>query len=183
MLIYNYDADSGEYLGEGTARPDPLETARGGQPAYLIPANATAGAPPEAVAGYARCFVDGAWTQVEDHRGETYYGTATGQAVTIAELGALPDGITQDAPGTHQIWDEDSATWVEDQAVMDAAALAAMDAQLAALDLAAVRALRAVQAAGLAGETPDAGDVSTLAGLETRAVALRAQRAELAAQA
>ncbi|WP_461209912.1 hypothetical protein [Desulfocurvus sp. DL9XJH121] len=177
MQIYNYDPDSGEYLGESAARLDPKESVAQGQDVYLTPANATTEAPPEAVAGYARCYVSGAWVQVEDHRGETYYSTATGEAVTIEDLGPLPGEITDTAPGEQQIWDAAAGAWVDDQAAMDAAVLGAIDAQLAALDLAAVRPLRAVLAAEQAGTTPNAEDVAMLASLEAQAVALRVERA------
>lgn len=59
MKIYNYDATTGELLGESEARPDPMEPGR-----WLVPAYATTVTPPEAQAGQMRCFDGTAWVFV-----------------------------------------------------------------------------------------------------------------------
>jgi hypothetical protein len=53
MQIYHYHPTTGEYLGEGTADASPLEPG-----VYLIPANATATAPPTAMTGKVRVWRD-----------------------------------------------------------------------------------------------------------------------------
>jgi hypothetical protein len=58
MNIYHYDA-TGAYLGADVADPDPLVKGR-----WLIPANATHIAPPNAVEGNLRVFRNGAWGYV-----------------------------------------------------------------------------------------------------------------------
>lgn len=92
MLVYNYAPETGEYLGSSEARVSPLEP-----DVYLIPACAATVAPPNALEGYAVCWTGSAWGQVEDHRGQTVY-SASGVAMTITALGALPDGYTTTAP-------------------------------------------------------------------------------------
>lgn len=51
MQIYHYHPATGEYLGEGLADPSPLEPGK-----YLVPANATATAPPTAMTGKVRVW-------------------------------------------------------------------------------------------------------------------------------
>lgn len=56
MKVYHYDETTGELLGEGEARPDPMEPGR-----WLIPAHATTETPPEPKEGEMRCFDGTAW--------------------------------------------------------------------------------------------------------------------------
>jgi hypothetical protein len=60
MKVYHYDEKTGELLGDGDARPDPMEPGR-----WLIPAFATTVAPPEAQEGKMRCFDGSAWVYRE----------------------------------------------------------------------------------------------------------------------
>ena len=90
MDIYNY-APTGEYIGAAKADPDPLEEGE-----WLIPAHATASSPPKAESGEAAVFDGSAWAMVEDHRGRS--GWIDGQPATMADLGPLPDGWSDDAP-------------------------------------------------------------------------------------
>lgn len=59
MLVYSYDATTGEYLGSEDAHPNPLEPGN-----FLIPAFATDIAPPSELSGFVRVFSNGSWTQV-----------------------------------------------------------------------------------------------------------------------
>lgn len=99
MNIYKYN-DNGEYIGTETALLDPLETKKQQKNIYLLPANATFTAPPEAKEGFARVWTGEAWQEVEDHRGTEYwlpddvYGTP---AHEMKELGPLPEGATTTA--------------------------------------------------------------------------------------
>lgn len=56
MIVYHFHPVSGEYLGFSEADESPLEPG-----VYLIPAHATASAPPDPIDGFVRRFVDGAW--------------------------------------------------------------------------------------------------------------------------
>lgn len=129
MQIYTYSPLTGEYMGTDEARESPLEPG-----AYLVPANATAVAPPDAQAGYALVWDGSAWQVVEDHRRETVYATATGEARTISEIGPLPDGVTTTAPGDYQKWDAATSAWVTDTDKAAAGVRAERNARLAATD-------------------------------------------------
>lgn len=174
--IYEYD-HNGEYLESDKpvyARESPLEPG-----VFLIPANATAVAPPEAVAGKARIFDGAAWTLAEDHRGETVWRKADALAVTVDWIGAVGEGYTALEPCAYPAWDAEAGAWSADDAAVAAARKSEILSGLAFLDDAAVRPLRAVLAAQLAGADPDAEDTAKLAEIETNAQALRAELAEL----
>ena len=84
MKIYKYDNVTGEFLSEGTARPDPKNKS-----SFLIPANATTKEPISAKRNKAVVYKNGAWTYVVDCRGETYW-TDWQTSETIKELGVKP---------------------------------------------------------------------------------------------
>lgn len=56
MKIYNYHPDTGAYIGEGEADPNPMEKGK-----WLFPAHCTTKAPPAQKAGNIRVFLNGAW--------------------------------------------------------------------------------------------------------------------------
>lgn len=91
-IVYRFAAETGEFLGLGQAQKNPRRD--GG---YLLPANATPLAPPDAPQGHVAVFQDGAWSTVVDHRGETAYD-ANGVTREIEALGPLPDGWSFDKP-------------------------------------------------------------------------------------
>ena len=98
--VYNYDPDTGECLGPETAHESPLEPG-----VYLLPAHSTETAPPEAGEHQAAVYSDGAWTLVEDHRGEVYYDTATQERHEIKVLGVVPETWTPLEPtDPESIW-------------------------------------------------------------------------------
>lgn len=93
MEIYHLHRETGEFLGQGLADPSPREPGK-----WLIPANATTDAPPAEQAGHARVWASGAWTQVPDYRGETWWD-ANDQPVEIEDLGDPADqGLTDVEP-------------------------------------------------------------------------------------
>lgn len=96
MELYHYDPETGEYRGSREARLDPLESRKAGEPRYLIPANATTEAPPLPRAGFVPCWRDGAWQQIEDHRGKA--GWIDGAPSEVARLGPLPNGWSEEPP-------------------------------------------------------------------------------------
>jgi len=90
MEILHYDRVTRELLGPGVADPDPLTDG-----VWLIPAHAVAAdaAPlPPTRDGYARVLnaTGDGWDYMEDHRGMTGY--VNGVAVTITDMGPLPEG-------------------------------------------------------------------------------------------
>lgn len=100
MKIYHYSKDTGEFVSDSEARPDPLEKDK-----YLIPANAITEAPPETKSGEVAVY-NGGWTVVENHRGKKVYSTTSDDELEIKELGPLPEGYTETAkPGDDYEWD------------------------------------------------------------------------------
>ena len=85
MKIYIYNAENNEYLYETEAQIDPLASSEG-ETIYLMPPNATQVAPKEPKAGFVSVFTNGAWEQIKDERGKTYYDNDN-NALTITELG------------------------------------------------------------------------------------------------
>ncbi|MEO0980015.1 MAG: hypothetical protein AAFY24_22315 [Pseudomonadota bacterium] len=81
MHIYHYDPSTGEFLAAAEARADPRDPER-----FLVPRGATASAPPVAMVGQARVFLEGSWQYVPDHRGETWY-RGFGVPVVVSRLG------------------------------------------------------------------------------------------------
>lgn len=92
MNIYRYSSVNGEYLGTGTADPDPLADGE-----WLFPANSTVTPPPTTQTNKARVWENGEWLQIDDHRGETWWDGRN--PVTITELGDPTDlGLSSQEP-------------------------------------------------------------------------------------
>ncbi|MBU1002357.1 MAG: DUF4376 domain-containing protein [Proteobacteria bacterium] len=109
MNIYSYNPHTREYVGQTTARTH-ADSGR-----VMLPAGTTETAPPADIpTGQVARWTGAAWELVEDHRGEIHYSIETGQAVTITELGPIPDGLTDIAPGEFETWDADAGAWVFD---------------------------------------------------------------------
>jgi hypothetical protein len=71
MQIWNYNPATGELLGQGAADEHPLVDGE-----WIVPAFATAIAPPPLQKGQAAVFGSSSWSIVADHRGETWWPTA-----------------------------------------------------------------------------------------------------------
>ena len=135
MDIWTYVPETGELLPGNPRRAQEIWNRRhlpvGDPKRWAVPAHATAIAPPVPQDGFARCFIDGAWTEVEDHRGKTVYRTSerkdggvtslVGEEAVVTEIGPLPDDVTADKPGPHDRWNPQAASWVEDAALKRAA--------------------------------------------------------------
>lgn len=63
-----------------------------------LAANSVLTEPKPAKQGFAVQYVAGEWQYVEDHRGEMVYSTADKTALTITELGKIPEDYTALAP-------------------------------------------------------------------------------------
>ena len=108
--VYGYDRNTKEYTGTQSAPESPREPG-----VYLIPANSTELEPPAIVERKARCWNEevGAWEQVDDYRGATYWNKATKERVEIKELGTAPTAEMTDIEPTdmQSEWDEATSTW------------------------------------------------------------------------
>jgi len=100
MNAYKYNAETGEYLGVVECQLDPLETEAQEKDVYLTPGSCTLDEPP-AQDGYAAVYNNGAWSLVEDHRGEMYWTADQhhgDQPQEMKDLGPLPEGATTTEP-------------------------------------------------------------------------------------
>ena len=109
MQIYNYSKITGEFVGATTAKLDPIE----GKP--LIPAFATATAPPATGQYQVAVFSDDAWTIQEDHRGRPAWFTNDASPAVIESIGPQPEGVTFFDPSSLSYPTWDGSQWVEDQ--------------------------------------------------------------------
>lgn len=100
MQIYHFDAATRILTQTSEAREDPLRPGR-----YLIPAHATAIAPPALADGMVAVHVDGAWQMVEDHRGVVY--DQEGRERDHDLPGPLPDGWSATPPAPPAPTDEE----------------------------------------------------------------------------
>lgn len=106
ITIYNLSSSTNEFIGQG----DGFIPANTGLPAYSTDIE-----PPSAEAGFVAVFSfeSEKWSLVEDHRGKAVYDIHTGEAITINQLGALPDDVVSVAPEGYFVkWD--GKKWVHD---------------------------------------------------------------------
>ena len=82
--------ENGIFMGMAEADLDVY--ARDGS--YLMPAGCIDTEPPEPRNGYAAKWVNTEWQYLPDLRGQTAYNTETGEAVTIEQVGELPESLT-----------------------------------------------------------------------------------------
>lgn len=125
ITVYNLRADTLEFIGAGDAYIPPHT----GLPAYCTDIE-----PMEVSAGKVAIFNSSksAWSLVDDYRGKTVFDTATGSALYISELGALPKNTTSIAPsGQYQKWN--GKAWVKDEEAEKSATLAEATVQKSSL--------------------------------------------------
>ena len=125
LTVFNYDSETREYLSSSV---EFLVVGVG------LPANACADAPGESKKGFAICRTADftAWEYVVDHRGETVYSTATGEAAIVSLLGDYPAGTTTLAPATpYDTWS--GSDWVTDTKAQHTAYVEAAEHQKATL--------------------------------------------------
>lgn len=126
MQIYHFDGVTNEFVGESTARLDPLEQ----QP--MIPANATDVAAPATGADQIAVFNGTTWTTEEDHRGKTVYNTTTKEESKVEAIGAIDAAVTELVPGDFDEWS--GSAWVKNNALHWDVLRFERDAKLAACD-------------------------------------------------
>ena len=110
MKIYNYNRDTGEYVGESDATPNPISEGE-----YLIPACATTDAPPSVSADEVAVWdkESNLWTTTGDNRGETVYDTTYGISSKVDYIGSIKDiHTTRERPSEFHHWN--GTDWEED---------------------------------------------------------------------
>lgn len=91
MQIFNFDPETGEYLGSGSADRNPMfNPDTPGDTEFLTPAFSTTTAPPTVAAKQAAVFIGGAWSIAIDRRGEIWF-RADRTPVLIEALGDPAD--------------------------------------------------------------------------------------------
>jgi len=126
MKIYHYDGITKEFIRESEAREDPLEPGR-----FLIPANATATAPPKIKsANKVNIFVEKnkKWKTMKDYRGYIFYDTNFNRKGNplpeeILNFGeTIPKFATEVAPTKdfyRARWNANKSEWVEDSLIFE----------------------------------------------------------------
>ncbi|EMX8933739.1 tail fiber assembly protein [Enterobacter asburiae] len=125
IIVYNFNGESRElqsssveYLAVGVG----------------IPALSCTDAPGEQKEGFAICRTADftAWEYVTDHRGETIYGTKTGEALVVSLPGEYPEETTTLAPATpYDTWN--GSEWVTNTDKLHTADVEAAEKQKSAL--------------------------------------------------
>ncbi|HAS1563907.1 tail fiber assembly protein [Enterobacter asburiae] len=125
IIVYNFNGESRElqsssveYLAVGVG----------------IPVLSCTDAPGEQKEGFAICRTADftAWEYVTDHRGETIYGTKTGEALVVSLPGDYPEETTTLAPATpYDTWN--GSEWVTNTDKLHTADVEAAEKQKSAL--------------------------------------------------
>ena len=118
MLVYTYDAISGEYLGQEEVYLDLHMSKLAGKNIYQKPNNSTEIVPPPKQEGYAPCFFTdkNAWIQVEDHRGKTIFKKDDLSSKTVMDLGPIPLDYFEEMPqpeNRYQTWKDGKYVYIE----------------------------------------------------------------------
>lgn len=112
MQIYNYDAETKEYIYTGIAQESPLE-----EGVYLIPPNATELAPPKNKANEVAIFDEEKqkWNNFIDNRGKKVYSVVDATSSTVDYIGEIKEGFTLVEPTS--IYDTNfvDGKWVTDR--------------------------------------------------------------------
>ena len=175
MFVYHYDLKTGEYLGESKAVKDPAEAALGHEK-WLLPAGATFDKPGHTMEQEVAVWNGSEWDIIHDFRGETIYKKTDGSPMGVVEFGEIDNDYVLTAPEIDfPVWDEGVSGWVENTEVKNAARIVEIHAELSAIDAKSIRALRAINKTG----NGVAADIEKLDQLESRAIALRAELAEI----
>jgi hypothetical protein len=125
IIVYNFNGESYEYRSSSV---EYLAVGVG------IPALSCTDGPGEQKDGFAICRTADftAWEYVTDHRGETIYGTKTGEALVVSLPGDYPEETTTLAPATpYDTWN--GSEWVTDTDKLHTADVEAAEKQKSAL--------------------------------------------------
>lgn len=92
MQVFHYHPDTGEFIGQSAARPNPLEAGR-----FLVPRHATTQEVPKGEPDQVAVYEAGQWVARPDFRGVIYW-TREGEERQIAQIGETVPADALDAP-------------------------------------------------------------------------------------
>ena len=110
MKIYNYNRETGEYIGVSDATPNPITAGE-----WLIPACARTEAPPSVSAGEVAVWDNESklWTPAVDNRETTVYDITNGVSSVVDYIGSIKDThTTRERPSKFHNWN--GTDWEED---------------------------------------------------------------------
>lgn len=87
--VYIYDATTREYKEPYNAQESPLEPGQ-----YIIPTDSTLTPPPTPGTNQVAVFKSGAWSLVDDYRGQMIYNQSTGASQEVTTIGPIPSGFS-----------------------------------------------------------------------------------------
>lgn len=87
MIVYLFDENTREFLGEYTPQKNPKR-----QGEYILPRYSTT-LKPQVRKGFVSVFNNNKWEYIPDFRGEEIIDLQTGKVVICSELGDLPEGF------------------------------------------------------------------------------------------
>lgn len=122
MQIHKYHPTTGEYLETIEARVVPGRESWDNENVgkYLIPRYATADELPAEQEGYARCYIEGGWVQVDDLRESTVYSVIDGSEYTVKNVGPLDEEKHTATPRPSEFHEyEQGVGWVLNQELKD----------------------------------------------------------------
>lgn len=104
--------ENGLFLGMAVAELDVY--ARDGS--YIMPAYCVDTTPPESRPNHIAQWQNGAWHYLPDYRNVTAFDKTTGEAVTITEIGELPENLTlEPRPNAYHVWNKKTQAWTLDK--------------------------------------------------------------------
>lgn len=98
--VHHYKRENGLYTHSTPAKRSPLEK----DIVYIVPANATLLEPLTVPSTHVNVFSNGAWTAVEDKRGQVVFNKDTLEKVIWNELSEIPEIYTELEPKEYEFW-------------------------------------------------------------------------------
>jgi len=112
MKIYNYSAQTGEFIKASEARKDPLES-KPGYPKYLMPQYSTVIEPPAVGKPQIAVQQYGNWVIMDDFRDTVYFIGSDSRLITDIGIEPPPGSTTEPAPKDFEHPFYDGYKWID----------------------------------------------------------------------